>query len=73
MIRRYVAGPNRGPYRLKRPASQRPVVLTQVLVGQPNNGLLNKGPFMARNQIWPVNCSPKIFGPIYGPKPDLAR
>ena len=91
MIRRHVAGPNRGPYRLKRPANQRPVVLTQVLVGQPNNGLLNKGPFTARSQIWPINFSPNIwahlrpkarsgplivrpiFGPIYGPKPDLAR
>ena len=60
MIRRHVAGPNRGPYRLKRP-SQRPVELNQVLVGQPNNGLLNKGPFTARSQIWPVNCSPNIW------------
>ena len=91
MIRQHVAGPNRGPYRLNRPAQSKVVVLTQVLVAQPNNGLLNKGPFTARSQIWPVNCSPNIwahlrpearsgplivhpiFGPICGPKPDLAR
>ena len=47
MIRRHVARPNKGPYRLKRPALSKAVVLTQVLVGQPNNDLLNKGPFTA--------------------------
>ena len=81
MIRRHVAGPNRGPYRLKKSAQSKPVVLNQVLVGQPNNGLLNKGPFMARSQIWPVNCSPNVWAhlrpearsgslivrPIFGP------
>ena len=90
MIRRHVVGPNRGPYRFKRPVQSKPRSLTQVLVGQPNNSLLNKGPFTARSQIWPVNCSPNlwahlwpearsgplivrpIFGPICGPKPDLA-
>ena len=75
MIRRHVAGLDRGPYRLKGRPSQRPIVLNQVLVGQPNNSLLNKGPFTARSQIWPVNCSPNIwaqlqpsdFRPIRGP------
>ena len=37
MIRRHVAGPNRDSHRLKRPPSQRHVVLTKVLVGQPNS------------------------------------
>ena len=64
MICRHMAGPNRGPYRLKGRPSQRHVVLTQVLVGQPNNGLLNKGPFTAQSQIQPVNCSPNIWAQL---------
>ena len=28
---------------------------------QPNNDLLNKGPFTARSQLWPVNCSPNVW------------
>ena len=72
MIRRHVAGPNRGPYRLKGRPSQRPIVLTQVLVGQPNNDLLNKGPLESETRSGPLIVCP-IFGPIYGPKPDLAR
>ena len=65
MIRRHVAGPNRGPYMLKSQPSQRPIVLNQVLVGQPNNSLLNKGPFTAQSQIWPVNCSPNIWAHLW--------
>ena len=65
MIRRHVVGPNRGPYRLKGRPSQRPIVLNQVLVGQPNNDVLNKGPFTSRSQIWPLNCSPNIWGHLW--------
>ena len=72
MISPHVAGPNGGPYRLKKSAQSKPVVLNQVLVGQPNNGLLNKGPFTTRSQIGLLIVR-RIFGPIYGLKPHLAR
>ena len=35
MIRGHVAGPNRGPYRLKRMAQSKARSINQVLVGQP--------------------------------------
>ena len=45
--------------------TERPVELNQVLVGQPNNGLLNKGLFTPQTQIWPVNCSPNIWAQLH--------
>ena len=66
MIYRHVAGPNKGPYRLKGRPSQRPVVLTQVIVGQPNNSVFNKAHLQPESISGPLIVR-RIFGPNYSP------
>ena len=50
-----------GPSSLNGPAQLKAHKILRTIMGQPNNDLLNKGPFTAQSQIWPVNCSPNIW------------
>ena len=84
MIRRHVAGPNRGTYRLKRSARLTWSKVNGLAHEKPVNGLFANSPFYGplthgplgpkgnrpNNVMWAVeyNTSPFYLRPVYGPR-----